>query len=247
MSITTAKIQVLPAVSDNTTFYLTGQPINSGLTSNQYVLSGLTFNPSSNILTANTVIANNISLANVIITGTTLLNSGLVPGELIYRLETPYTGLNASTVQPVFGVGVTVAASTVYQFDGIYIFARATGSTSHTLSIGFGGTATLNNIGYFAQEGDNPTSFTTNMSNSQPNQYAFVSAAQTVVMGARTTALDMYVIVKGTVSINAGGTFIPQYQLSAAPGAAYATYTGSYFKLSPIGTAGANTSIGTWA
>ena len=48
-------------------------------------------------------------------------------------------------------------------------------------------------------------------------------------------------------TFDAGGTFIPQYQLSAAPGGAYTTQIGSYFKLSPLGVSGSNTSIGTWA
>jgi hypothetical protein len=175
-------------------------------------------------------------------------DSGLVPGELIYRLNTAYAGSNATGAQSVFGVGVTVSASTQYQFEGIYFLNKSAGTTSHTLSVGFGGTATLNNIGYFAQEGDNGTSQTTVMSVSQPNTYAFLSATQTVVMGARTTAANfVYVIVKGTVSINGSGTFTPQYSLSAAPGGAYTTQIGSYFKLSPMSASGANTSIGTWA
>ena len=174
--------------------------------------------------------------------------TGLIPAELVYRLNTAYVGSNVSTVQSLLGVGVTVVASTQYQFDGVFMLNKVAGTTSHTLSIGFGGTATLNNIGYFAQEGDNSTSQTTVMSGSQPNSYAFLSASQTVVMGARTTAgLIVYVIVKGTVSINAGGTFIPQYQLSATPGGAYTTQIGSYFKLSPMSASGSNTSIGTWA
>jgi hypothetical protein len=176
------------------------------------------------------------------------LSNGLIPGELIYRLNSTKVGTDVNTAQSVFGVGVTVSGSTVYQFDGIYILNKSAGTTSHTLSVGFGGTATLNNIGYFAQEGDNSTSQTTVMSGSQPNAYTFLSASQTVVMGARTSAANyVYVIVKGTVSINAGGTFVPQYQLSAAPGGAYTTQIGSYFKMSPMNVSGANTSIGTWA
>jgi hypothetical protein len=53
--------------------------------------------------------------------------------------------------------------------------------------------------------------------------------------------------VEGTVSVNAGGTFIPQYSLSAAPGGAYTTQIGSYFLIYPISAAGSNTSVGTWA
>ena len=55
------------------------------------------------------------------------------------------------------------------------------------------------------------------------------------------------IVVRGTVSINAGGTFIPQYTLSAAPGGAYTTIAGSYVCFYPIGSSGANISVGTWA
>jgi hypothetical protein len=54
-------------------------------------------------------------------------------------------------------------------------------------------------------------------------------------------------VVKGVVSINAGGTFIPQYTLSAAPGGAYSTAAGSYIRINPLSASGANTSVGTWA
>ena len=51
----------------------------------------------------------------------------------------------------------------------------------------------------------------------------------------------------GTVSVNAGGTFIPQYSLSAAPGGAYTTAAGSYMKISPLSASGSATNIGGWA
>ena len=54
-------------------------------------------------------------------------------------------------------------------------------------------------------------------------------------------------MIRGTVSIATGGTFIPQYSLSAAPGGAYTTQLGSYFLIYPLGASGSNTSIGTWA
>ena len=60
------------------------------------------------------------------------------------------------------------------------------------------------------------------------------------------TATVMFV-VKGVVSINAGGTFIPQYTLSAAPGGAYTMQIGGYMKINPIGASGANTNVGVWA
>jgi len=54
-------------------------------------------------------------------------------------------------------------------------------------------------------------------------------------------------LMKGTVSINAGGTFIPQYTLSAAPGGAYSTVAGSFIRIAPIGASGSAINVGTWA
>ena len=51
----------------------------------------------------------------------------------------------------------------------------------------------------------------------------------------------------GTASIANGGTFIPRYRMSAAPGGAYSTLAGSYIAIWPIGASGANTSVGPWA
>jgi hypothetical protein len=54
-------------------------------------------------------------------------------------------------------------------------------------------------------------------------------------------------IVKGTTLVTTGGTFIPQYTLSANPGGTYNTNAGSYMKISPIQYGTSNTAIGTWA
>jgi hypothetical protein len=53
--------------------------------------------------------------------------------------------------------------------------------------------------------------------------------------------------MEGTISVDVGGTFIPQYKLSAAPGGAYSTNVNSWFSIYPIGTSGSNTSVGEWA
>jgi hypothetical protein len=181
-----------------------------------------------------------------------LSNSGLVPGELVYRLNSTRVGADVSTVQSVFGVGVSVSASTQYQFEGVYALSKSAGTTLHTLSYGFGGTATLNNIAYTRNWQYSGTSFTApSVSSTGFILQAFVqTAAQTSLTsneGTNAAAAYWIVYIRGTVSVNAAGTFIPQYQLSAAPGGAYTTQIGSYFKLSPMSASGSNTSIGTWA
>jgi hypothetical protein len=178
--------------------------------------------------------------------------NGLVPGELIYRLNTAYVGSNATAAQSIFGVGVSVSASTQYQFEGVYALSKSAGTTLHTLSYGFGGTATLNNIAYTRNWQYSGTSFTApSVSSTGFILQGFVQTAAltslTANEGTNAAAAYWIVYIRGTVSVNAAGTFIPQYQLSAAPGGAYTTAIGSYFKLSRIGASGANTSIGTWA
>lgn len=172
---------------------------------------------------------------------------GIVPNELFYRLDTGLAGANATGAQNIFGVGVTLAGSTVYEFEIVVGLSKSAGTTSHTVSIGFGGTATLNNIAYEEILKSSTTSFTNVVTNDTVTLFVQTASA-TVISGAITSASFFHaIIIKGTVSVNAGGTFIPQYTLSAAPGGAYTTQTGSYIKFKPIGTSGANTSVGTWA
>jgi hypothetical protein len=66
-------------------------------------------------------------------------------------------------------------------------------------------------------------------------------------VGLAANPVALHARLSGTVSVNAGGTFIPQYQLSAAPGGAYTVALGAYFLIYPVGTSGSNTSVGTWA
>jgi hypothetical protein len=171
---------------------------------------------------------------------------GVVPGAQFFRLNAGLVGANVNTAQSVFGVGVTLSASTVYAFEAVYLFTKTAGATAHTIGAGFAGTATVNNIGYMGMGNVNSTAFAGStgiafsLSNSTANQQI------TNTFSGAATSFGQ-VTIRGTVSVNAGGTFIPQYTLSAAPGGAYTTAAGSYFMIYPIGAAGANTSVGTWA
>ena len=203
------------------------------------------------VLTSDTLIATaaagNIEYSSPIFTGTPVgTQRGIVPTQQYYRLDAAYAGSNVATAQSVFGVGVTLSASTVYEFEAVIAISKSAGTTSHTTSLGFGGTATLNNIAYISLINSNTTGFT----NSASAEYgAYIGAATaTQVIGANATAaVFSHFVLKGTVSINAGGTFIPQYTLSAAPGGAYSTAIGSYIRINPLSASGAATNVGTWA
>jgi len=167
-------------------------------------------------------------------------------GSFFYRLNSNLAGANVNTAQSVFGVGVTLAASTVYAFEALYSLSKTAGTTSHTMGLGFGGTATLNNViyggaGMWASQAIPG-------SDSTPTAFGVNTATNTAVTAAAATAIRTFsMLIRGTVSINAGGTFIPQYTLSAAPGGAYSTVAGSFIKFTPIGAAGSASSQGTWS
>ena len=171
---------------------------------------------------------------------------GVSPAQQFYRLDSGLVGANATGAQNMLGVGVTLSANTVYAFEYMFYMAKAAGTTSHTISLLFGGTATLNNINYevvTTGATSSGTALGTTISELSVNV-----ATATVINAAQTNALYFHhAVIKGTVSINAGGTFIPQYSLSAAPGGAYTTQTGSYMSIYPIGAAGSNINVGTWA
>ena len=75
---------------------------------------------------------------------------GIVPTQQYYRLNSNLVGGNVTTAQSIFGVGVTLSSSTVYEFEMIFALSKSAGTTSHTIGFGFAGTASLNNIYYLS-------------------------------------------------------------------------------------------------
>ena len=172
---------------------------------------------------------------------------GIVPGMQYYRLNSDFVGANVNTAQSVLGVGVELSSNTVYHFEAVYSLNKSAGTTAHTKGVSFGGTATLNNIAYQTLAMDSSVSYLASVDAAQTITWVQSAANSTVVASSTAAGLYWSVRISGTVSVSAGGTFIPQYTLSAAPGGAYSTSAGSYFLIYPIGVAGSNTSIGSWA
>tara|TARA_R110000822_G_scaffold17804_1_gene59510 strand:- start:1085 stop:1714 length:630 start_codon:yes stop_codon:yes gene_type:complete len=207
---------------------------------------------SSIVLTADTVLGTTPAIGSVEFDGKAFYNTaqgtqrGIIPGAQFFRLNSDLVGANVATAQNVFGVSVTLSTSTVYAFEGIYLFTKTVGATNHSIGTGFGGSATLNNIGYSSQ---GVLSSLNPISTSNFGDFLGTTATATAVTGVVSGSATLFSILKlkGTVSINGGGTFTPQYILSAAPGGAYSTVAGSYFLIYPIGAAGANISVGAWA
>jgi hypothetical protein len=170
---------------------------------------------------------------------------GIVPAEQFFRLDAALAGANGTSAQNALGVSFGVSASTVYEFEAVINLSKSAGTTSHNLSwlFGLGGGASLNNISYQVTGDISVVSFTSGFG-SRFTAAPQVATAVAAYTGLTSASLFIVLNIKGTVSVNAAGTLTPQYILSAAPGGAYTTAQGSFFKIKPIGASGANVSVG---
>jgi hypothetical protein len=170
---------------------------------------------------------------------------GVVPGMQYYELNSTLALASSTSAQAWLGVGCTLSSNTVYAFRGLYVAIKTNTTTSHTVGTGFGGTATLNNIGYYQ------IAYFSSVNLAAPNEpprHGYIQTASNYTTMTASTSATSYQFwwYDGIVSVNAGGTFIPQTTISAT-GPIYTGQVGSYFSIWPIGTAGTNISVGTWA
>jgi hypothetical protein len=171
---------------------------------------------------------------------------GLSPSTMRRFNNATVTINNATGVQSWLGTAsgnLNVVASTTYYFEGAFRMSRTAGTTSHTVNLAFGGTATLTGIDYVVQA----TTSTGDVL--APVQTRFLAtASSTAVTAASAVATENNVIkINGHVRINGAGTFIPQLAFSAAPGGAGTIAIGAWFKMTPIGVNNAAVLIGHWA
>ena len=182
----------------------------------------------------------------------TAANSGgvLTPDALaiVYcGLSADYTASNVNTAQKIFNAStngaVTLPGNTTYVFEMV-LQIQTTGTTSHNISLLFGGTATLTSIRYDGTT-SNSASDTTNTTGVTRRSWNAATANQ-LFTAAVASASYTHILVKGEVRINAGGTFIPQFQWSAAPGGTSTVRQDSYILMVPVGS-GSVTTLGTWS
>lgn len=152
------------------------------------------------------------------------------------RLLTDNTGSNDTSNQPVFANGAstfTSPSNALYEFEALYFITRSAGTTSHNTSVLFGGTATISSCVYTI-ESTTTTGAPTSTTASQ--QLIAVAATATQVATTSTSSTENIVVkLKGTMTITTGGTVIPQFTYSTAPGGAPSIKAGSYIKFTPLG------------
>ena len=223
----------------------TGGTLTSNLTvaAGTTSLSPLTFQSGTNLTSAT---AGAMEYDGKVIYSTPV-SRGVSPSMMFYRLNSSFVGSNATTVQSLFGVGLSLAASTVYAFEVNVMLRKSAGTTIHTMGLSMDSSLSLRNINYLGTYAT-VTSPTTGGANASNGSFYSTSAGNITITGSMTAASNQtQFILKGTLSTNLATTFTPSYFLSAAPGDAYSTFTGSFCAVWPIGAANANTSVGPWA
>jgi hypothetical protein len=167
-----------------------------------------------------------------------------------FALQSVNIGNNATGNQSFFGLsnGVQLQSSTVYAFEMLIVMTKTAGTTGHTISTLFGGTATLNSILYDVRVNDVPNGLNTYGASANQQGVTSNQASATVTTGTLTTASSYWsAAIKGIVSVNSGGTFNPLYALSAAPGGAYTVQPNSYMLIYPLAASGSNVNVGVWS
>ena len=166
---------------------------------------------------------------------------GVVPAVQLSMLDADRTGTNVNTAQAVFGTtadAITLQGTTTYEFEAEYQI-DSTGTTGNSIGVLFAlsGGLTLTSIGYSALSRD--TTAATLM-------YRSSVATVTTVSEVVAAATERTIRLRGVIRTNVAGVLTPQFQYSAAPGAAPTIRANSYFRIWPIGT-NTITSQGNWA
>lgn len=172
---------------------------------------------------------------------------------LMMALSADYTFTDSSTAQKAFNAtangAITLPGSSSYLLEAEYMITNV-GTTSHTWSTLFAGTATITALDYSARGRSGITSQLTLTADSSASQSTGAGSLPTtalVMTAASTSATENVLLsIRGTLRINAGGTFIPQIKLSAATTGASKMLRGSWIRLTPFGTDTA-TNLGNWS
>ncbi|MBZ9683124.1 hypothetical protein LB531_20920 [Mesorhizobium sp. CO1-1-2] len=140
---------------------------------------------------------------------------------------------DVATAQNIFTSNtdeLVLESNTTYEFEAQYVLSRSAGTTSHTFSVLFGGTTVLASMDFVA-EWINPTG-----NIAAAPQMLRVTSTSAVLTAANTSATeDITVKLRGVVRITTGGTIIPQFQYSAAPGGAPTIKRNSFFLIRQAG------------
>lgn len=149
-----------------------------------------------------------------------------------------------STMGATANGAITLVAGKTYAFEAVYLLTN-TGTTSHTWSVLFGGNASYTSIAYsiFGLSSTASTPATGGLTG-----YATVATAIVATAASTSATENVTIQLNGVLTVNAGGTLIPQMQASARPGASgtpgVTVLKGSYFRIWEMAGTG---TVGNWS
>ncbi len=161
-----------------------------------------------------------------------------------FRLDSDLPRAASSSAQSIFGVGCSLLASTVYEFEMVAMLKCDPNSTTLNVRIGFDCSSTPNNFHYqyIILWDEDPGTVIAGV----PDGMGFLSTNAATILTSNAANDYFNIQAKGTISVNAATTFTPEVTFSSAT-PLFTTNAGSYIKLRPISAAGANTNIGGWS
>lgn len=248
------KVSSVQNLSGTTVLDVSGGTANlAALTAGTTAKAPLTFT-AGNILTtpADGSIEYNSTNKQFYVTGDATTGQAFMDESYYYALASDRTivaTVVGTTFYSMFGVGLPVNPGTYFVDIGAGL---KTGTTSHTVSVAFGGTATYGSV-QFRTEFTNlalstgaagpgtPTAAVTLMFVGNPN-----STANGVISPASTLASKFFQ-VRGIVVVTGAGTINPQIGFSANPTGTNQTTALSYVRISPLGSTTLPVSAGLWA
>ncbi len=177
--------------------------------------------------------------------GATAPEWGSSAEDIIHALASAHAGADVTTAQDLFPMDVTLDASSIYQYELVFSQLKTAGATAHRIRYLYGGTVGISSMqrNFYMSWDASSTAATTLAWNGIYTSAAEQEFTANIAFANVTTWMQE----RGTVITSTGGTFIPQYRLTVAPGGAYSTRAGSYFRLRKLGASGSNIAIGAWA
>jgi hypothetical protein len=165
--------------------------------------------------------------------GSFIAGTDYAPASLIKVLTSDTAATDGTSTQDWFSTGaVALAASGLYQIDGLLHINSTTTTTSHTVSCNFSfDTLTKNWITWVAF--GHPDTFDSG-ADSTNNTTATFTSENGGVCAIPSTVAGTSIEIEGFISVNAAGTIKPQFSFSAAPGNTPKVIAGSFIKFTPV-------------
>ena len=168
---------------------------------------------------------------------------GVLNSSFVRCLVSNNTLADTDSAQNVFSspVSITLAATTSYEFDAVYLVSRAAGAVSHTVGVLFALSGTLTSIAYTADS----TSSAGNTLTPVSRIYSTAATLLVVTAASTTTNENITIRLRGILRTNTSGTVTPQIKYSAAPGGQPTMLQNSFIRFTPIGDSTV-VSVGEW-